>query len=186
MLADANTPDDLARIRERAADEDLPDEARCLEILRHRGTLDAVVSHSRAVAAVAAALAAALNERGQHVCAPLIAAGALLHDAARDQPQHAVAGADLLEDMGYARVAAVVRRHMALGDNGGDVGEVEVVYLADKLVAGDRLRRDRRALRRAPRAVRPLPRGAGRGDRAQAGGGGRAGSRRKCVGATGR
>ena len=139
VLPDADTQDDLTRIRVLAAGEDLPDEARCLELLRECGTPDAVVSHSRAVAAVAAALAAALNERGQHVCAPLIAAGALLHDAARDQPQHAVAGADLLEGMGYARVAAVVRRHMALGDDGGDVGEVEVVYLADKLVAGDRL-----------------------------------------------
>ncbi|MBE0528414.1 MAG: hypothetical protein IH629_04330, partial [Thermoleophilia bacterium] len=43
------------------------------------------------------------------------------------------------EGMGYVRVAAVVRRHMALGDEGGDVGEGEVVYLADKLVEGDRL-----------------------------------------------
>lgn len=139
VLPDADTQDDLTRIRALAAGEDLPDEARCLELLRELGTPHAVVSHSRAVAAVAAALAAALNERGQHLCAPLVAAGALLHDAARDQSRHAEAGADVLEGLGYSRVAAVVRRHMALGDDGGDVGEVQVVYLADKLVAGVRL-----------------------------------------------
>jgi CTP:molybdopterin cytidylyltransferase MocA len=139
VLLDADTPEALARIRELAAGEDLPDEARCLELLRERGTPDTVVSHTRAVAAVATALAAALNERGQHLCEPLVAAGALLHDLARDQPRHADAGADVLEHLGIPRVAAVVRRHMGLDAAGADTGEAEVVYLADKLVEGDRL-----------------------------------------------
>jgi len=139
VLLDADTQDDLARMRERAAGEDLPDEARCLELLRARGTPEAVVSHSRAVAAVAAVLAAALNERRKYLCEPLVAAGALLHDVARDQPRHAEAGADVLGRLGYQRVAAVVLRHMGLDDADDDVGEVEVVYLADKLVEGDRL-----------------------------------------------
>jgi CTP:molybdopterin cytidylyltransferase MocA len=139
VLLDADTPEDLARIRELAVGEDLPDEERCRELLRERGTPDAVVAHSRAVAAVAVALAAALNERGRHLCGPLTEAAALLHDLARDQPRHAEAGADVLERLGYARVAAVVRRHMGLDDAGDDVGEVQVVYLADKLVEGDRL-----------------------------------------------
>ena len=139
VLLDADTQDDLARIRERAAGEDLPDEARCLELLRERGTPGAVVSHSRAVAAVAAALAAAVNGRGQHLCEPLVAAGALLHDVARDQLRHAEAGADVLGSLGYPRVAAVVLRHMGLDDADDDLGEAQVVYLADKLVEGDRL-----------------------------------------------
>jgi CTP:molybdopterin cytidylyltransferase MocA len=139
VLIDADTQEDLARIRELAVGETLPDGGRCLELLRQRGTPGTTVSHSRAVAAVAAALAAALNERGRLLCVPLVTAAALLHDVARDQPQHAEAGADLLENAGYARVAAIVRRHMALGDDGGDVGEAQVVYLADKLVEGDRL-----------------------------------------------
>lgn len=139
VLLDADTQDDLARLRERAAGEDLPDEARCLELLREHGTPEEVVSHSRAVAAVAAALAAALNERGRHLCEPLVAAGALLHDVARDQPRHAEAGAEVLGRLGYPRVAAVVRRHMGLDDADDDVGEAQVVYLADKLVQGDQL-----------------------------------------------
>jgi molybdenum cofactor cytidylyltransferase len=139
VLLDVDTQEDLARIRELAAGEALPDGVRCLDLLRQQGASDAAVSHSRAVAAVAAALAAALNDRDRLLCVPLVTAAALLHDVARDQPRHAEAGADLLESVGYARVAAIVRRHMGLGDDGGDVGEAQVVYLADKLVEGERL-----------------------------------------------
>jgi molybdenum cofactor cytidylyltransferase len=140
ILLDADTPDDLAGIRERAAGEDLPDEGRCLELLGERGLTETRRAHSRAVAAVATSLAAALNERGQHLCEPLVLAGGLLHDIARDQPRHADAGADLLERLRYPRVAVVVRRHLELGDRAGvDVDEAEVVFLADKLVQGDRV-----------------------------------------------
>ena len=98
------------------------------------------VAHSRAVAAVAAALAAALDARGQHLCEPLVLAGGLLHDIARAQPRHPDAGADLLEGLGYPRAAGVVRLHMELaGGAGADVDEAQVVFLADKLVQGDRV-----------------------------------------------
>jgi molybdenum cofactor cytidylyltransferase len=140
VLLDADTPEDLARLRERAAGELLPDEASCLGLLAGNGVPEPRVAHSRAVAAVAAALAAALNARGQHLCAPLVLAGGLLHDIARAQPRHADAGADLLERLGYRRVATVVRRHMELPEApGDDVDEAQVVYLADKVVQGDRV-----------------------------------------------
>ena len=89
---------------------------------------------------MAAALTAALNEREQCLCVPLVVAAALLHDVARAEPRHGEAGADLLERLGYARVARIVRRHMRLGDAlGDDLDETQVVYLADKLVQDDRL-----------------------------------------------
>jgi len=140
VLLDADTPDDLAGLRERAAGEGVPDEARCLGLLAESGLAETRVAHSRAVAAVAVALAAALDECGQHLCRPLVLAGGLLHDIARDQPRHADAGADLLERLRYPRVAAVVRRHMEFGDDAGaDVDEAQAVFFADKLVRGDRV-----------------------------------------------
>ena len=140
IVLDADTPDDLAVIRERAAGEDLPDEGRCFELLGERALPETRIAHSHAVAEVATALAAALDARGQHLCEPLVLAGGLLHDIARDQPHHADAGADLLERLRYPRVAAVVRRHMELGNGAGvDVDEAQVVFLADKLVQGDRV-----------------------------------------------
>ena len=140
VLLDADTPDDLARLRERAPREALPGVQRCLELLAARPVPRERIAHSLVVAGVAASLTAALNARDQHLVAPLVSAGALLHDIARDQPHHAGAGADLLEDLGYPRVAAVVRSHARLGDRVADEpDEAQIVYLADKLVQGTRV-----------------------------------------------
>ena len=71
---------------------------------------------------------------------PLVVSAALLHDVARAEPRHGDAGAELLERLGYSRVARIVRRHMRLGDAlGDDLDETQVVYLADKLVQEDRI-----------------------------------------------
>jgi probable phosphoglycerate mutase len=140
VLLDADTPDDLARLRERAPREALPDVQSCLALLAARPVPRERIAHSLVVAGVAASLTAALNARDQHLAAALVTAGALLHDIARDQPHHAGAGADLLEDLGYPRVAAVVRPHARLGDRVEDEpDEAQVVYLADKLVEGTRV-----------------------------------------------
>jgi molybdenum cofactor cytidylyltransferase len=138
-LYDADTAGDLEHLRGLAATEDLPSERRCLELLRERVPPERV-AHSEAVASVAAALTAALNEVEQCLCVPLVVAAALLHDVARAEPRHGDAGADLLERLGYPRVALVVRRHMRLGDAlGDDLDETQVVFLADKLVQDDRI-----------------------------------------------
>ena len=140
VLLDADTPEDLARIRELAGAEGLPDVAGCVRVLAERSVPKARIAHSLVVTAVATALTAALNERGQYLIAPLVTAGALLHDVAREQPRHAEAGAELLKRLGYPRVAAVVRRHVYLGERADDEpDEAQVVYLADKLVQGSRV-----------------------------------------------
>lgn len=140
VLLDADTPEDLARVRELAAGEGLPDEAVCLRLLAEHGVARARIGHSLVVSAVASALTRALNARRQHLVTPLVTAGALLHDIAREQPRHADAGADLLEHLGYRRVAAVVRPHVRLGERATDEpDEAQVVYLADKLVQGTRV-----------------------------------------------
>ena len=137
VLLDADTPEDLARIRGMAAREGLPDAGRCLTLLAEQGVPRARIDHSLIVTAVATALGSALNERRQYLIAPLVTAGALLHDVAREQPRHAEAGAALLESLGYPRVAAVVRPHVHLGRRADDEpDEAQVVYLADKLVQG--------------------------------------------------
>ncbi len=139
VLHDADTPAELERLRALAPLEALPSERRCLALLREHGASSRLVAHSLAVASVAGALAAALNERRQWLCAPLVVAAALLHDVLRAEPHHAAAGADLLARLGYPRLAPIVRGHMHLGDADGELpDEAQVVYLADKLVLGDR------------------------------------------------
>lgn len=138
VLHDADSPFDLERLRQAAATEDLPSERRCLGLLRETGAPPALMAHCRVVAAVALALATALNEAGQHLCIPLVVAGALLHDVARAQPHHAEGGAALVRSLGYSRLAPLIAHHMSLGMIPSDVDEAQVVYLADKLVAEDR------------------------------------------------
>ena len=183
VLLDADTPEDLVRIRELAAGEGLPDEAGCLRLLAEHGVPRARIGHSLVVSAVASALARALNARRQHLVAPLVTAGALLHDIAREQPRHADAGADLLERLGYRRVAAVVRPHVRLGERAADEpDEAQVVYLADKLVQGTRVvgldarfavRLERYAGDEAALAARPRAQGGGAAGAAARGAGAR-------------
>ena len=162
VLIDLDEPADYRRACDYVADETIPGAARCLDLLREAGAPPAVVAHSRAVARVSVALATRLNERELHLNARLVEAAALLHDIARLQPDHAHAGAALLGDLGYRRVAAVTAHHMDLqpevesehsGMPSGEgttspgaaetlsaeaqalPGEAEVLYLADKLVA---------------------------------------------------
>ena len=75
VLLDADTAEDLERIRVRAAGEGLPDVARCLALLADRGVPRERIAHSLVVAAVATALATALNGRRQHLIEPVVVAG---------------------------------------------------------------------------------------------------------------
>jgi molybdenum cofactor cytidylyltransferase len=139
VLHDADTPGDLEALRAAAALEELPSPERCRVLLEEQVAGAGLVAHAAAVATAATALALALNERQQYLCVPLVTAAALLHDVARAKPHHADAGADLLEELGYPRLAPLLRRHMRLGAPADVLDETQVVYLADKMVSGDRV-----------------------------------------------
>jgi molybdenum cofactor cytidylyltransferase len=100
ILRDMDGDDDVAPARRYAARETVPDDAGCEELLRRQLVPPQVVEHCRAVAAVAQTIGAALNGRGQYLCLSLLRAGALLHDVARTEANHAEAGASLLDDLG--------------------------------------------------------------------------------------
>jgi putative nucleotidyltransferase with HDIG domain len=98
--------------------------------------------HSRAVFRLAWKLAEAVNAGapGPQVDADLVAAGALLHDIAKGEPDHALRGAEMLKKWGYSdRLAEIVACHADWEPlEGAPVSEIELVYLADKLVRGVR------------------------------------------------
>ncbi|MHC1743184.1 MAG: DVU_1551 family NTP transferase [Syntrophobacteraceae bacterium] len=139
ILLDCDTPEEYRRLVERWAQEYAPSEAECDAICALLRVPERVVVHGRMVAEVARLLAVHLNRHGHSMDLPLILAAGRLHDVARDQPEHAKAGAALLSDLGYPRVGAVVARHTDLGDHGSSLSEADLVYLADKCVAEDRL-----------------------------------------------
>ena len=98
-----------------------------------------VKAHSDAVLMVALDISNHLYKRGIVLNKKLIIPSCLLHDIARGRPHHAELGGDWLRDMGYVEVSQIVKEHMELEELPKIPGEKEVVYLADKMLIGDKI-----------------------------------------------
>ena len=141
VLLDMDTEEDYRALLARLRWADRPSEAECRVLMDTIQALPPpVAAHCRAVSAVARRLAEALKTAGAALDPDLAQRAALLHDIARTSRDHAAAGARLLESHGFPRMAPIVARHMDLTvDAAAPVDETQIVFLADKLVAGDRL-----------------------------------------------
>lgn len=141
ILLDIDTPGDYHRMQARLSNEGLPSAEECRVLMDEFQDLPASIArHSRAVSVVAQRLARALQVAHVVLDLELVSTAALLHDIARIRKKdHADIGADLLEYHGFERLAPIVRAHMDLALNfDSPIDEIQVVYLADKLVLGDR------------------------------------------------
>ena len=104
----------------------------------------ALVQHCRTVSAVGVAVAKAVNIHlaGAGLDVELVRSAGLLHDLAKGTRKHAVVAQRLLERLGLRRLGEVVGAHMVLPEDELStpfLTEAQLVYLADKLVAGDRV-----------------------------------------------
>jgi len=139
ILRDMDYPDEYHRLLAALPHRRHPDEAECEVLLATAGVADQTRRHSRAVTRLAIDLAARLNARGARLDIDLVRAGALLHDIAKGEPSHATAGARRVAAEGFAETAAVVAAHMeAIFSAGQAIDERHVVFLADKLIKGER------------------------------------------------
>ena len=141
ILLDMDTPEDYEQILKRFERYDIPTERECLALMVDVHHLeDRLMDHCRGVARAAKYLATELREAGLAVDPELANAAGLLHDIAKGQPDHAGAGARILEDLGFPRVAEVVAAHVDLDlPAGRPLDEREIVCFADKLMEGGRL-----------------------------------------------
>ena len=96
--------------------------------------------HCRLVAEVAGRIGQALNRKGADLNLELIQAAGLLHDIAKGRRNHAEVGGRWLREIGYERLGEIVAKHMDMEvpENQG-IKEEAVVYVADKMVKGDRI-----------------------------------------------
>lgn len=140
VLLDADTPDQLERLRATCADRTVPTRAECTALLAEAHTPVRVIRHGEAVASLACLLAGRLNRAGLGLDLALIDAAGRVHDFAKGAPDHASAGARELSRRGFTRLAEVVGAHTDLDlEQGVTLDESAIVYLADKLVLGDRV-----------------------------------------------
>lgn len=138
VLLDLDTPADYENLNVRLENSHLLTEAEGLVLMRDVQCLPAaVVDHCRQVARLARTLTEAVNARDGILDIGLVEAAARVHDVARLEKNHALAGARLLEAMGFAAMAAVIAVHMEIRVKPADpLDEAQIVYLADKLAAG--------------------------------------------------
>ena len=105
----------------------------CLALMQAAGAEERI-AHCRAVAALAEELRAAVVEKGIPLEELILRPAALLHDIARDLPEHPAVGALWLGELGYPEVAACIRQHH--DPDSTALSEAALLYLADKAVRG--------------------------------------------------
>jgi molybdenum cofactor cytidylyltransferase len=120
-----------------------PSEEDCLKLLGDANAGKRVLLHSKEVARIAVAISEHMNSAGVPgpVNLGLVMAAGLLHDIARERPEHAKAGAEIVSGLGYGAVADIIALHMDIDSKAAAApGEAAIVYLADKMVKENKAR----------------------------------------------
>ena len=110
-----------------------PSEMEIMELWEKFNTPAPVRAHCRAVARRAMELA---DQMEKPVDRELLRAACLLHDLVRDWPDHAHACGELMVKEGWPVLGALISVHHDLPEEAGV--EAALLYLADKLVQGER------------------------------------------------
>jgi CTP:molybdopterin cytidylyltransferase MocA len=140
ILIDVDTAEDYRRAAERFTMRGIPQQREIEAILTAAKTPEGASRHCRMVAEMGRVLGDALNRAGLQLDVNLITAGGMLHDLAKSRPHHARAGARMLLAMGYPDVAKIVAAHHTIDFKDGlPLDEASILFLADKLVLGDRI-----------------------------------------------
>ena len=106
----------------------------CEKLLFSSDTPGNIIAHSWAVMDKALELAQPLLRAGMHLDMDLIRVGALLHDVARLEDLHGQRGGWYFDQLGYPRIAQLIRNHCDLEDMA--LNEDALIFLADKMTSG--------------------------------------------------
>ena len=140
VALDIDTPDDYEQLQAFYARQEIPTTDECLAMLHRYQADDRVMRHGQAVAEVGLRITGLLKQAGLTLNEDLVAAGGLVHDLAKGKPNHSRRGKRLLTCMGFPALSGIIASHMDLEFSPDCVlDETAVVFLADKLVQGDRI-----------------------------------------------
>lgn len=139
VLRDMDYADEYQRLAACLPHRRQPDETECAAMQDAIGTPEPTRRHCAVVAELAVEIAERLVAKGVSIDIDAVRAGALLHDIAKVEPDHAAAGARYVAAFGFADVARIVADHMELAfEPGQPIDERHLVFLADKLIKGER------------------------------------------------
>ncbi len=136
---DADNASEYLKLLEYNEIKNCPTIEQCKKIQDYFSMTPAVKAHCKKVASVALNICDNLNKNGISLNKNKVVAASLLHDIAKGKDKHAEVGALWLKDMGYYEISDIVKEHMELKEISKIPNEKEVVYLADKLVKGEKL-----------------------------------------------
>jgi len=136
ILMDMDTPEDLLQIRRKLNSLSIPSEREVRALFGIAGTPEKVIAHSRMVSEAAEALANGASGK-LHFSISLVTAAALLHDVCRTMEDHHTAAEAFLKSWGFAAIARIAAVHMDLPPRTSP--GAAIVFLADKMVMGDRI-----------------------------------------------
>ena len=140
VLLDMDTPADYRRLSRFYERRQVPTYEECLGLLQKYQPAEKVKRHGLAVAKVGRRLADLLTGAGVKLSTELVVAGALVHDVAKGKPNHSKRGERIVRSMGFPSLAGIVASHMDLEFAAGrELDEAALVFLADKLVQGDKV-----------------------------------------------
>jgi len=132
VLMDMDTPEDYAALLAHLGLPTYPAPDECARLFEECRTRADIVQHGEDAAALALKIARLIEPSGIDLA--LLESACLLHDILRLEQDHAKAGGDFLMQKGYPKAAVLVAAHMDPPDElPEDIGEGQLVYLADKL-----------------------------------------------------
>jgi uncharacterized protein len=137
--------------------EKLPSSQTALRLLSESGCSRRVISHCKAVSALAVKFAEACEKKGLRVDVNLVEVGALLHDIGRSKTHdvnHVIVGVEIAKSLNLPEsIVSIIERHIGGGitaDEAKELGwpvkdylpttlEEKLVTYADKLIKGCRV-----------------------------------------------
>ena len=124
----------------------IPSKEKCFELLKKYRVPENIVAHTLEVNRVAMFLAKKLKEKGEEINLGLVDAASLLHDLDKhmtlnEDSGHGKKAAEILESLGFAEVAPIVRKHIttAVLHSPLKTWEEKLVYYADMRVKGNKI-----------------------------------------------
>ena len=133
ILLDMDTKDDYKIMSEYLRIEPFPDYDECLEILRLSNTKIEIIKHMISVSEFSKKISRLLNENNYSLNIEAVQAGALLHDIAKGENNHAEKGAEIVKNFGYGCLYEIISEHTEL-KRFYRISEKEIVYVCDKLI----------------------------------------------------
>lgn len=141
ILFDMDSPTDYETGLLRWQERDYPTPKECKTILQLHPMPEKGLAHGRLVGSIAATLCRAVQQVGSSPLQPqLCMVSGLLHDIAKGYPDHEGEGGRWIRKFGFTRAAEIIEAHKDIDwFPGMNLGEKELVHLADKLSRGSRM-----------------------------------------------